>query len=172
MQSVNKYNRKNRIGLGWITSGAVLTILAVAIGLMLSKHQPAAVIPAVPASNTRPAPIAHERTLADVISSGQYPFGASGFDSLLPSQPVRTRDRTLVEIMGSGQYPFGASGFDSLLSSQPARTRDRTLADVISSGQYPFGATGFDSLLPSQRSAHTTSCSDQRTVPLRRDRLR
>jgi len=111
MQLVNKYNRKNRIGLGWITSAAILTILVAAIGLllMLSNNQLGTV---APLSKAQPA--ARDRTLADVIGSGQYPFGATGFDSLLPSQPARTR---LAGVM-SGQYPFGATGFDSLLAGE------------------------------------------------------
>ena len=113
MQSVNKYGSKNRIGLGWAMGGAALAILAATIGLLLvrSNYQPATVAPAAPVSNAQPAPIAHERTLVDIKGSGQYPFGASGFDSLLLSKPVAQ-----TEPVGSGHYPFGAHGFDSLLA--------------------------------------------------------
>jgi hypothetical protein len=114
MQSVNKYNRKNRIGLGRTTGGAVLTILAAAIGLLLvlNNNRLGTMAPPAPVSKVQPA--AQDRTLAEIMGSGQYPFGAAGFDSLLPSQPARTRPAGVM----SGQYPFGATGFDSLLAGE------------------------------------------------------
>jgi hypothetical protein len=145
MQSVIKHVGKNNIGLGWTAGGAVLIILAATIGwlLMVNSDRLNTPPPAL-VSNGQPAP-AREQTLADIMSSGQYPFGASGFDSLLPAKPATS----LADIVSSGHYPFGASGFDSLLPAKPA-TR---VADIVSSGRYPFGASGFDSLLPAKAAA-------------------
>jgi len=117
MQLLNKYQGKSRIGVGWIVGSAAVAILVAVIGLTLSNHGSTAGVLTAPASNVQPAPAVGERTLADIMHSGQYPFGASGFDSV-PPRAGAARAPALADIASSGHYPFGAGGFDSLLKDE------------------------------------------------------
>jgi hypothetical protein len=114
MQAVNKNGKKNLIGSAWAVGGILAIMVTIGLTLALSNYRTSSSPAVAPVSNAQPAPVARDRTLADIIGSGQYPFGAHGFDSLLPSKPVRTRPAGVM----SGQYPFGAHGFDSLLPDQ------------------------------------------------------
>jgi hypothetical protein len=98
----------------WWSAALLAALVALAtIGLMMRNNR-GNVIPQARLPQEQRVPAARELSMDEVMLSGQYPFGASGFDSLLPHKPAATS----ADLATSGHYPFGASGFDSLLPAK------------------------------------------------------